>query len=48
MVVTGMMGANTPLRSNLHHYLNFDFSFPLMISLGFVFIYYRYYKKAKI
>jgi hypothetical protein len=48
-IAKGMMGANIPLKSHLyHHYLNFDFSFPLMISLGFIFIYYRYYKKAKI
>ena len=47
-VVKGMMGDNQPLRSQLHHfYLYFDFSFPLLISLGFVFIYFRYNKLAK-
>lgn len=47
-VAKGMMGDNFSLRSHLHHlYLNFDFSFPLLISIGFVFIYFKYYKKVK-
>lgn len=44
----GMMGDHFSLRSHLHHlYLNFNYSFPLMISIGFVFIYFKYYKKVK-
>lgn len=47
-IVKNMISDNHPLRSQLiHFYINFDFSFPLLISLGFIFIYFRYYKKAK-
>ncbi len=36
------------LRSNLHHiFIYFDFSFPLLICLCFIFTYFKYYKKAK-
>ncbi len=48
-VAKTMMGDNLPLRSYLYHfYLNFEFSFPLIISIGFVFIYFKYYKKVKV
>ncbi len=31
----------------IHNYIYFDFSFPLLIGICFVVIYYRYYKKTK-
>jgi hypothetical protein len=43
-----LMGDNVPLHGYLYHfYRYFDFSFPLLISVGFVFIYFKYYKKVK-
>jgi hypothetical protein len=43
-----LMGDNVPLHGYLYHfYRYFDFSFPLLISIGFVFIYFKYYKKVK-
>ena len=47
-VAKEMMGDNIPLHSYLYHlYKYFDYSFPLLISLGFVFVYFKYYKKVK-
>ncbi len=47
-IAKGMMGDNIPLHNNLYSsYKSFNYSFPLLICLGFIFIYYRYYKKAK-
>lgn len=47
-VAKRMMGDNFPLHSYLYHfYMYFDYSFPLLISLGFVFVYFKYYKKVK-
>jgi hypothetical protein len=48
-IVKNMIGDNYPFRSQLvHFYIYFDFSFPLLIGLGFIFTYFKYYKKAKI
>ncbi|MFW5831850.1 MAG: permease prefix domain 1-containing protein [Prolixibacteraceae bacterium] len=42
------LGPSIPLKDILyHHYINFEFSFPLLIGICFVVIYYRYYKKTK-
>ncbi len=47
-VVKKLMGNNLPLKDVLYHiYIYFDFTFPLLMSLGFIFIYFKYYKKAK-
>lgn len=48
MVKTEMI--NTPvIRSNLmHNYIYFERTFPFLMCLGFVFIYFKYYKKTKV
>ena len=39
---------NDTVRSHIYHrYIYFDFSFPFLMGICFVLIYYRYYKKAK-
>jgi len=46
--VKRVLGSSIPLKDILyHHYINFEFSFPLLIGISFVVIYYRYYKKTK-
>ena len=43
-----MMGTNYILKSHMSHYLiYFDYTFPLLICLGFIFIYSKYYKISK-
>lgn len=46
-VAKNMLDNNISILSSLFlHYRNFDFSFPLIIGLGFIFIYYKYHKKS--
>ena len=47
-IIKNMMERNVSILSMLfQHYNYFDFSFPFIIGAGFIFIYYKYYKKAK-
>ena len=47
-VVKNLLSQDNPLRSHLIHiYLYFDYSFPLIICVSFIFIYFKYYRKAK-
>lgn len=47
-VAKNLMGFDNALRSNLYHvFLYFDFSFPLIICVGFIILYFRYYKKTR-
>lgn len=46
--VKRVLGPNVPLRDILYHsYINFEFSFPFLIGICFVVIYYRYSRKTK-
>jgi hypothetical protein len=43
-----LIGENVPLRSNfIHIYTIFDYSFPLLICICFIIIYFKYYKMTK-
>jgi hypothetical protein len=47
-VAKNLAGQDLSLRSDLIHvYLYFDYSFPLIICVGFIILYFRYYKKTK-
>lgn len=47
-VAKNLMGQDFSLRSRLHHVLlYFDFSFPLIICAGFIFLYFKYYRKTR-
>ena len=47
-VVKNLLSQDNPLRSHLIHiYLYFDYSFPLIICVSFIFIYFKYYRKTK-
>jgi hypothetical protein len=46
-IVKNMLGKNIPLLSILYQNYNyFEFSFPFIIGLGFILIYYKYHKKS--
>lgn len=46
-VAKNLMGQNIPLRSHFYHImLYFDYSFPLIICTGFVFLYFRNHRKT--
>ena len=48
-VMKNLIGEDISLKSKLIHiFLYFGYSFPLIICIGFVFIYFKYYKKTKI
>ncbi|MCK9413558.1 MAG: permease prefix domain 1-containing protein [Prolixibacteraceae bacterium] len=47
-IAKSLMGLDNSLRSKLYTvYLYFDYSFPLIICVCFVIIYFKYYRKAK-
>ena len=47
-IVKNLIGQDFPLGSRLIHiYLYFDYSFPLIICVSFIFLYFKYYKKTK-
>lgn len=47
-VAKNIMGQDFSLRSRLHHVLlYFDYSFPLIICVSFIFLYFKYYRKTK-
>lgn len=47
-ITNSLIGKNVPLRSNfIHIYTNFDYSFPLLICICFIIIYFKYYKMTK-
>ena len=47
-IVKNLIGQDYPLRSNLIHlFLYFDYSFPLIICISFIFLYFKYYRKTK-
>lgn len=47
-VVKNLMGQDYSLRSHLHHVLlYFDYSFPLIICVSFIFLYFKYCRKTK-
>jgi hypothetical protein len=46
-LVKNMLKGNNYVHDYIILYRNFEFTFPLMICIGFVFIYARYHKKAK-
>jgi hypothetical protein len=47
-VAKNLIGQDNPLRSHLIHiYLYFNYSFPLIICVSFIFLYFKYYRKAK-
>lgn len=47
-IAKNLIGQDYPLRSNLIHiFLYFDYSFPLIICVSFIFLYFRYYRKTK-
>lgn len=49
VIIKELIGDYFTLRSNLHHYyIYFEYSFPLMLCLIFILIYFKYYKTAKI
>ena len=47
-VAKNLMGQDYSLRSHLYHVLlYFDYSFPLIICVSFIFLYFKYYRKTK-
>jgi len=47
-IVKNLIGQNRSLMSHLYHVLMyFDFTFPLLICISFIFLYFKYYKKTK-
>ena len=47
-VAKNLMRQDDPLRSHLIHiYLYFNYSFPLIICVSFIFLYFKYYRKTK-
>lgn len=47
-ITNSLIGKNVPLRSNfIHIYTIFDYSFPLLICICFIIIYFKYYKMTK-
>jgi hypothetical protein len=47
-VAKNLIGQDYILRSNiLHIFLYFDYSFPLIICVSFILLYFKYYKKTK-
>lgn len=47
-IVKNLMGQDFSLRSYFYHvFFYFDYSFPLLICVGFIILYFKYYKKTK-
>ena len=47
-IVKNLISQNLPLGSRLFHiYSNFDYSFPLIICVSFILLYFKYYRKTK-
>jgi hypothetical protein len=47
-VVKNLIGQDNPLRSHfIHINLYFNYSFPLIICVSFIFLYFKYYRKTK-
>lgn len=47
-VVKNLLSQDNPLRSHLIHiYLYLNYSFPLIICVSFIFLYFKYYRKTK-
>jgi len=48
-VAKNLISQNDPLRSQLIHiYLYFNYSFPLLICVSFIILYFKYYNKTKL
>lgn len=47
-IAKNLIGLNSSLRSYFYHVFHYlDYSFPLMICVSFIFLYFKYYKKTR-
>ena len=47
-IAKNLIGQDDPLRGNLIHiYLYFNYSFPLLVCVSFILLYFKYYRETK-